>query len=143
MLKINKIFPPEAQGMYVCYIEPFIEGFNYPHKELLMWVGGVWGYPSSDQNCSREIYGYIGPLPSPKITDLYKTNKSSHKKFAIGTLEDIKHGAFIDGPFNTIQEATNVYGEQGQCICVVYTDKDPKFIRVWDHLMNEWKRIKP
>ena len=139
-MKIETIFPPKKQGMYVCYVEAAIKGFNYPQKELLMWVGDKWGYPSSAENYRGKIYGYIGPLPAPKIKELCKTKGT--KKFAIGIFEDIKHGAFIYGPYDSIQETIEVDGEQGQCICVIYTDRDPKFIRSWDHLIDEWKKIK-
>jgi len=137
-MKVQTTFPPKEQGMYVCYTE-VSEGFNYPQKVLLMWVNDTWGYLSSDQTYKGRVYGYIGPLPAPKISELQQVNK----KFVIGPLAEVEFGLFTHGPFDSIKEATAENGEEGQCICVVHKDesKKAKIIRLWDEFTRTWEKI--
>jgi hypothetical protein len=60
---------PKQQGTYIAYVE-MNEGFPYPEKQMLMWVNGRWGYPSSDQYFRKKVFGWIGPLPCPMVKDL-------------------------------------------------------------------------
>lgn len=61
-MEIQKGEPPH-NGMYVCYL-PMVMGYE---RKLLMWFGGRWSYPSSDQFYRDEVFGWIGPLPILKI----------------------------------------------------------------------------
>lgn len=58
---------PDVQGMYVCWLAPLTEGFPFTERELLMFVGGRWGYCGSDQFCRRRIYAWLGPIPSRRV----------------------------------------------------------------------------
>ena len=138
-MKIQTTFPPKEQGMYVCYVknDTYPDDFKYPEKILLMWMhnnNGKWGYPSSDQDFRGTVYGYIGPLPAPKISELRKTKK----KFAIGKIDSVTFHSFIFGPFDSLKEAKEVYGAEGQCICVIKGDTYPKILRVWDSNNDQW-----
>lgn len=67
-LQITRGDKPEKDGMYVVYHD---EGHGIPFaaKELLVWTGGRWGYPSSDQffRPVGSIVGYIGPIPALRL----------------------------------------------------------------------------
>ena len=58
---------PSESGLYVAYVQSQGMLNPYAEKVLLMWIGGVWGYPSSDQNFRGEVYGWMGPLPALKV----------------------------------------------------------------------------
>jgi len=67
-LQVTRGDKPEKSGMYVVYHD---EGHGIPFaaKELLMWIDGRWGYPSSDQffRPVEKIVGYIGPIPALRL----------------------------------------------------------------------------
>lgn len=135
-MKINR-GEPTKNGVYVCYVE-ISSGYDFLEKRLLTWLDNQWSYTGSGENCTAEVYGFIGPLPSPKKKDLVK---KKIKKFAIGILPDIMHGAFMDGPFDSIKDALDTEGEEGQFIATVTIDKAPKLTYSWDEPSFEWKRL--
>jgi hypothetical protein len=59
---------PTTQGLYVVYTDPDWVGHT-AERRLLLWVGGKWGYPMSDQNFRGHVYGCIGPLPIMRLED--------------------------------------------------------------------------
>lgn len=61
MVRLNR-GSPTSNGIYVAYIKDTDSG--YATKILLMWIGGKWGYPSSDQNYRGKVYAWVGPLPA-------------------------------------------------------------------------------
>ena len=130
--------------MYVVYTDSLLgEGGKFPDKQMLMFMHGErvtkpWWYPKSDSNFRGKVYGWIGPLPSPKISDL---QKRPTKKFAIGPCSEIQHGVFIHGPFNSIKEVLEEYGDEGDCIASLVVDKEPKVIRKWSDDTDSWEKV--
>jgi hypothetical protein len=121
--------------MYVAYVDGILEGFT--NKILLMYVEGIWSYPSSDQQYRGKVYGYIGTLPTPKIKELCKRKD---KKFAVGSIKDATNGAFVAGPFDSVKEALNEYGEKDWCIVRLIINKEPKIIYMWNDIESKWEK---
>lgn len=124
---------PRIDGMYVAYVEGIIE--PYTKRELLMWVYGVWSYPGSDQKYRGTIYGWIGPLPTPRVSDLVKTY------YAIGSKKE-GQWAFTDGPIDDIQELLEGGGAKGDYIVqlVEYANSHIKEYR-WNHKTSSWRKL--
>ncbi len=64
------------------------------------------------------------------------------KKFATGMLPDGLHGGFLNGPFDTIKQATNSIGDEGEYIFALQIDRVPKVIRWWDDKTLTWEKFK-
>ncbi len=126
---------PTEQGMYIAYTE-------HRHSQvliervLLMYVGYSWSYPSSDQLFRGKIYGWIGPLPILKLEDI--ESEDLPIKYAIALDIDGYHGAFLNGPFESLDEALDCVGEEGHYIYELYLDKESKRIRKWSEGKNKW-----
>lgn len=135
-MKINKD-DPVKNGMYVVYTgDQYIRG--YPDRKLLMFINKRWGYPNSDQMFYGKVHGWIGPLPAPKISDLERISV----KYAIAFRPDGEHGAFIDGPFDSLYEALEVIGEKGHYIYELHLDQESVPIRKWSDKKMKWLKRK-
>ena len=123
---------PAKVGMYVAYTE-FLEELDmkFPMKKLLMWSGGRWCYPSSDQFFRGNVLGWIGPLPSPTIEDLIGP------KYAIGTEESASKGAFHFGPYDSLERARQEYGDDGEFIYKLKDGKAKKIAK-WCPKKEKW-----
>lgn len=52
---------PHEVGVYACRIaDP--QGSGLIKDQFLMWRGFRWWYLGSDQRCSAEVFGWVGPL---------------------------------------------------------------------------------
>ena len=118
-------------------ILPAMELSIWPDKMFLSWYEGQWYHRGSDQKYRGEVFGHLGPIPSMRMRDLHKR---TDKKFAIGKYPEIMHGCFTGGPFNTIKEATETWGEEDQYIAKIVIGEEPKVIRKW--ITSTWERIK-
>ena len=52
---------PLSPGVYVAYVNGPVN--IRADRIFLMWFGGKWQYPLSDQTYRDHVYGFIGPLP--------------------------------------------------------------------------------
>lgn len=133
---------PTKSGMYVVYTESELPSSDFPEKRMLMYMVGSpygWWYPSSDQTHRGVVYGWVGPLPTSKISTL-RQGKRKERKFAIGH-EAKEHGQhFTGGPFDTLKEALDVLGEEGECLCRITRNSKPKILRKWEN--ETWERVK-
>lgn len=128
---------PKKNGMYVTYIgHQYIKG--YPDKKLLTFVNGEWSYPSSSEFFGGVVHGWIGPLPTPTIDELIK----SPIKYAISYRPDGEHGAFLNGPFDNLNEALETFGHKGEYIYELHLDKDCIPIRKWSEKKMKWLKRK-
>ena len=130
---------PSQNGMYIAYVEPAMELSIWPDKMFLSWYEGQWYHRGSDQKYRGEVFGHIGPVPSMRMRDLHKR---PDKKFAVAVNEDGMYGCFKHGPFNTVKEATEIIGEEGEYIVTLIIGKDPKVIRKWSETASTWERSK-
>jgi len=53
-------------------------------------------------------------------------------------LPDGLHGAFQDGPFDTLQEALEIDGDEGQYIFELDPDQDAKAVGKWSMKKSKW-----
>lgn len=60
---------PTEPGMYVAYVDPDIP-IPFAQKMFLMWIDGKWGYCCSSEYYRGNVYGWVGPLPAMKLTNL-------------------------------------------------------------------------
>ena len=122
---------PSQAGMYVCFVEAGVS--QYPEKKLLMWYDG-WSYPSSDQKYRGIIYGWIGPLPAPSIHNL----KYLHTKYAITNMVGREFDSYKQGVFNTLEEAMECSGDEGDFIWEISADGEKKAISKWSEKKQDW-----
>lgn len=124
---------PTENGTYVAYIRhEFVA--KYSDKLLLMWINGKWGHRMSDQWYRGEVLGWVGPLPAATISQL----GAICVKYAISVLPDGLHGAFIDGPFDSVKEALEVYGREGQYIFELHLNQEAELIGKWSEKKQKW-----
>lgn len=135
-MKINKDDPLET-GLYLVYVDyPYTS--NFADKRLLLWHDGYWMHKSSDQLYRGEVYGWIGPIPAMKFSE----NDKLSVKYAIAFRPDGEHGAFIDGPFDSLYEALEVIGEKGHYIYELHLDQESVPIRKWSDKKMKWLKRK-
>ncbi len=48
----------------------------------------------------------------------------------------------MHGPFNTIREASELIGDEGEYIVSLIIGKDPKLLRKWSDITSNWERIR-
>lgn len=126
---------PKKNGVYVTYIELHDEiKYKYPDKILLTYINGVWNYPRSDQFFRGNVLGWIGPLPSPTIDELNKTVV----KYAIGN--DLTKESFHTGPFDTLQQALNECGCNGDYLFKLFMNKKSK--PIYKATTKGWERVR-
>lgn len=128
---------PEKNGMYVCYVDIPIES-KFMEKKLLFWYDSEWMYPGSDQRCREYVNCWIGPLPSPTKDDL---NKDPNVRYGIASKRRVKNGAFVHGPFETLNQATEVIGDDEEYIFKLTEDGTFQPVRKWDNKRG-WLRRK-
>ena len=63
-------------------------------------------------------------------------------KYAISIKPDGYHGAFQDGPFDTLEEALDELGQKGQFIFELYLDKEAVTVRKWSEKKFKWLKKK-
>lgn len=123
---------PEKEGTYVTYIDEGVS--SYPEKKLLIWDNIDWWYPCSDQFYRGIVYGWIGPLPSPKIDNL----KYSKKKYAITTEMGREFDSYKQGIFDTLEEALDCTGDNGDFIYDINTDGSKYQLAKWSDKKCKW-----
>ena len=130
---------PSQNGLYVAYVQPSAELSIWPDKMFLSWYETQWYHTGSDQKYRGEVFGHLGPLPSMRMRDL---KKRPDKKFAIAVDADGAYGCFVHGPFNTVKEATELIGDEGEYIVSLIVGKEPKLIRRWSDITSNWERLR-
>jgi hypothetical protein len=124
--------PPTKIGMYVVYVDA--GNSQYPKKELMIWSDGEWSRPGSDQRQRRAIYGWIGPLPSPSTEKL----KYRIKKYAIGTEMGREFGSYKAGIFDTMEQALDEIGDDGDFVYEISSDSSVKAVAKWSKKKFDW-----
>lgn len=128
---------PTKLGTYLGYVDlPFDSKFM--EKKLLFWQNGEWWYFGSDQKFRGHVNCWIGPFPSPTLDDI---NSPEHVKFAICTYEGFKNNAYLAGPFNTLSEASENYGNEGEYVIRITKNKAVPVLR-WDESKPGWRKKK-
>jgi len=125
---------PIKNGMYVAYVE---EGVSiFPKKEFATWSNDIWNRPGTDQPFRHKmIYGWVGPLPEPNITNL----RYKDKKYAIGTMMGNEFGKYKAGVFNTLDEALffDVVNE-GDFVWEIHPSGKKKPVAKWSDCKIKW-----
>lgn len=130
-MKIETGYPTEI-GTYVVYSD--IGNTPYPKKELLIWSDNKWNRPGSDQNYRSVIFGWIGPLPSPSIEKL----KYNIKKYAIGTEMGREFSTYSAGIFDTMEQALDEIGDDGDFVWEISSDSSVKAVAKWSKKKFNW-----
>lgn len=63
-------------------------------------------------------------------------------KYAISYRPDGEHGAFLDGPFDNLNEALEIFGHKGEYIYELHIDQDCVPIRKWSDKKMKWLKRK-
>lgn len=123
---------PKKKGTYVLYINSGAS--SHPEKKLFIWDGYVWVYPSSIQSYKGIVYGWIGPLPLPKIDNL-RYNK---KKYAITNEMGREFDSYKQGVFNSLEKAFECVADEGDFIWELNVDGRKKAVGKWSNKKNKW-----
>lgn len=61
---------PATEGRYLAFVADDVTKI-YARPIVLMWDKGWWYYPTSSVRYSPKVYGWFGPLPVGKLTELF------------------------------------------------------------------------
>lgn len=131
---------PEKDGMYVVYEDTYL---RFPKKVFLTYLDSKWSYPSSDQKFRGVIIGYIGPMPSPKTSELVG---EPDVKYAISQMPEGLHGCFKQGPRTLLKDMEDEVGDEGDYIFKLESLPDgestSKPVRKWSDKKIAWLKRK-